>query len=270
LQSAASAPPAQAAPGGASQNWVALADARRAQRDFAGARAAYEKAIERKQMTAQSWADYADTVASLPGGSLAGVAGAAIDQALALDPTNVKALWLKASQAHEQRRYSEALSWWARLKSALPANSEDGRIIDANIAEDRSIANSAGAAPAAGNAQAAPGAVSGTVSVATRYADRIAPNATLFIYAKSVDSPGPPLAVLRTSAANWPVSFRLDDSLAMLPGRRLSQFDKVVVEARISRSGQATPTSGDLYATSPVLRPAEGKKLALIIDHQIG
>ena len=94
--------------------------------------------------------------------------------------------------------------------------------------------------------------------------------ATLFIYAKAADSPGPPLAVLRVSAGNWPVSFRLDDSMAMLPSRRLSQFQKVIVEARISRSGQATPATGDLYVTSDTVDPSSGKKLALVINHQIG
>ena len=96
------------------------------------------------------------------------------------------------------------------------------------------------------------------------------PGATLFIYAKAADSPGPPLAVLRTSAGGWPVNFKLDDSMAMLPTRRLSQFAKVVIEARVSRSGQAAPSSGDLYVTSAVLRPLEGKKLALVINREIG
>src|SRR2546429_8723044 len=81
---------------------------------------------------------------------------------------------------------------------------------------------------------------------------------------------GPPLAVLRTTASAWPVSFHLADSMAMIPSRRLSQFDKVVIEARISRSGQATPSAGDLYVTSPVLHPAPGQKLALVISREIG
>ena len=96
------------------------------------------------------------------------------------------------------------------------------------------------------------------------------PDATLFVYAKAVDSPGPPLAVWRTTAGHWPVSFRLDDSMAMIPTRRLSQFDKVIVEARISRSGQAMPTTGDLYVTSPVVHPSGGQKLALVINREIG
>jgi cytochrome c-type biogenesis protein CcmH len=257
------------------QGWLALADLRRAQHDNGAARDALAKVVALKGMTAQSWADYADVLASLSGGSLTGAAGSAIDSALALDPSNTKALWLKASQAHEQRHFTDALTWWKRLRSALPPDSPDARIIDGNIAEDTSLAGltpvSASAAGAAVPVAAAGAAeVSGTVSIDSRLADRVQRDATLFIYAKAADSPGPPLAVLRTTAAAWPVSFHLDDSMAMIPSRRLSQFDKVVVEARISRSGQATPSTGDLYVTSPVLHPAAGKKLALVINREIG
>jgi cytochrome c-type biogenesis protein CcmH len=257
------------------QSWLALADLRRAQHDNRAARDALAKVVALKGMTAQSWADYADVLASLSEGSLSGAAGSAIDSALALDPSNAKALWLKASQAHEQRHFADALGWWKRLRSALPPDSPDARIIDGNIAEDTSLAGLAPASAAAAGAAtpvaaASAAEVSGTVSIDSRLADRVQHDATLFIYAKAADSPGPPLAVLRTTAAAWPVSFHLDDSMAMIPSRRLSQFDKVVVEARISRSGQATPSSGDLYVTSPVLHPAAGKKLALVINREIG
>ncbi len=256
------------------QGWLALADLHRAQHDNRAARDALARVVALKGMTAQSWADYADVLASLADGSLTGAAGSAIDSALALDPSNTKALWLKASQAHEQRHFTDALTWWKRLRAALPANSPDARIIDGNIAEDTSLAGLApvSASSAAAAAPAATGAaeVSGTVSIDSHLAARVQRDATLFIYAKAADSPGPPLAVLRTTAAVWPVSFHLDDSMAMIPSRRLSQFDKVVVEARISRSGQATPSAGDLYVTSPVLHPAAGKKLALVINREIG
>jgi hypothetical protein len=131
----------------------------------------------------------------------------------------------------------------------------------------------ADAASAAGNASGQGtrprGEISGTVSIDSGLAARVPPDATLFIYAKAADSPGPPLAVLRTTASSWPVRFRLDDSMAMVPSRRLSQFDKVVIEARISRSGQATPESGDLFVTSPVVDPGAGAPLALVINREI-
>jgi len=255
------------------QSWLALADLRRSQRDYAGARTAYLKLVELHAMSAQSWADYADVLGSLAGGSLAGDAGRAIDSALALDGSNPKALWLKASQANEQHRYAEALGWWKKLRAVLPGDSAEARMVDANTAEATSLAGSpaAPASSAATAASSAPGAeVSGTVSLDRRFTDRVQSDATLFIYAKAADSPGPPLAVLRTTVGTWPVTFRLDDSMAMMPSRRLSQFERVVVEARISRSGQATPAAGDLYVTSPVLRPAPGTRLALVINREIG
>jgi cytochrome c-type biogenesis protein CcmH len=257
------------------QAWLALADLRRSARDYAGARSAYLKVIDLRAMSAQSWADYADVLGSLAGGSLAGEAGRAIDSALALDASNPKALWLKASQANEQRRYAEALTWWKKLRSVLPPDSPDARMVDANIAEASSLANGQAPPLAASTGPAAdtsgPAAeVTGTVSLDKRFNDRVQSDATLFIYAKAADSPGPPLAVLRTTVGAWPVNFRLDDSMAMVPSRRLSQFERVVIEARISRSGQATPATGDLYVTSPVLHPAPGTRLALVINREIG
>jgi hypothetical protein len=139
--------------------------------------------------------------------------------------------------------------------------------------QDSSMPNLAEVASQIPALDATPGAeaeISGTVAIDRRLAGRIGRDATLFIYAKAVDSPGPPLAVVRLTASSWPVSFRLDDSMAMIPARRLSQFQKVVVEARISRSGQATPVAGDLYVTSDVLTPGAGRKLALVINQEIG
>ena len=248
-----------------------LAGLQRRQHDYAQARDTFAKLIRLNAMTAPAWADYADVLASLAGGSLGGEAGRAIDHALALDPANSKALWLKASRAHEEHRYSDALALWKTLRAVLPADSPDARVVDANILEATQLASVPAAQIAKTDVPSPAGIeVTGTVSIDSRLASRVERDATLFIYAKAVDSPGPPLAVLRTTAGTWPVSFRLDDSMAMIPSRRLSQFDKVVVEARVSRTGQATPAAGDLYVTSAIVKPAPGKKIALIINREIG
>jgi cytochrome c-type biogenesis protein CcmH len=201
---------------------------------------------------------------------LEGEAGRALERSLALDPTNPKALWLKASRFHEQHRYGDALTTWKALRTALPADSPDLRLVDANIEEATRLAGAPLSQATSETVASASVEIDGTVTVEPRLAGRVEHDATLFIYAKAVDAPGPPLAVMRTTANAWPVTFRLDDSMAMVPSRKLSQFDKVVIEARISRTGQATPAPGDLYVTSDVLRPAAGKKLALVINHEIG
>jgi cytochrome c-type biogenesis protein CcmH len=250
--------------------WLALADQDRQQHENAQARSAFIKVIELNGMTARSWADYADVLGSLAGGSLSGEAGRALDRSLALDPTNPKALWLKASRFHEERLYTEALVTWKTLKTLLPADSPDRQLIDANIDEATRLSGAPPSREVAGPPANAPVEINGTVTIEQRLVARVDRNATLFIYAKAADAPGPPLAVMRTTADKWPVAFRLDDSMAMVPSRKLSQFDKVVIEARISHSGQAAPASGDLYVTSDVLRPAAGKKLALVINREIG
>src|SRR5205807_4434111 len=74
-----------------------------------------------------------------------------------------------------------------------------------------------------------------------------------------------PLAVLRKQVRDLPVAFSLDDSMAMAPGLKLSGFSRVLVGARISRSGSATPQPGDLQGISaPVANDATG--VAVVID----
>jgi cytochrome c-type biogenesis protein CcmH/NrfG len=122
------------------QEWLALAAARRRERDYAGAREAYSQVIQRNAMTADSWADYADALASISGGSLGGEAELAIQRALSLDPNHPKALWLEASHAYEEHRYADALVLWKRLRAALREDSPDAGIVDANIAESAQLA----------------------------------------------------------------------------------------------------------------------------------
>jgi hypothetical protein len=112
-------------------------------------------------------------------------------------------------------------------------------------------------------------AVSGEVSLAAGLAAKAAAGATLFIVAKSVDSPGAPVAVFRGSVGSWPVKFTLDDSQSMLPGRNLSSAGRVTVEARISQSGQPLPAAGDLQGSSGAINPADHRPLKILIDRII-
>ena len=111
--------------------------------------------------------------------------------------------------------------------------------------------------------------VGGEVSLAAALSAKARPGATLFIIAKSVDSPGAPVAVLRASVGTWPVKFTLDDSQSMLPGRNLSSAGRVTIEARISQTGQPQPAAGDLQGASGVIDPAGQVALKILIDRTI-
>jgi cytochrome c-type biogenesis protein CcmH len=112
--------------------------------------------------------------------------------------------------------------------------------------------------------------ISGTVEITARLARQAANGATLFIYAKQPNAPGPPLAVLRVRAEHWPVTFTLNDANAMVPGRNLSNAKAVQIEARISKNGDALPQSGDLVGTVTSVNPRDGHPVKISIDREIG
>jgi cytochrome c-type biogenesis protein CcmH/NrfG len=250
---------------------VAAAEEARGKRDFAKARAIYAGLAARNEMNADTWANYADVAGALNGNSLVGEPATYIANALRLDPQHVKALWLQGSLEHETRQYGAAVATWQRLQGVLGPNSGEARVIAANLAEDQRLASTPGlpaAAPAA--APAAGVRVRGEVDVADALKGRIPPGLTLFIVAKSVNSPGPPVAILRTTTGTWPVQFQLDDSQAMLPTRRLSTAGVITVEARTSRTGQAMPAAGDFQGVTAPIDPAAGKPVRVVIQRVIG
>ncbi len=252
------------------QKLKAAADAARLKRDFAAARASYDKLVARKEMNADTWADYADALASMAGGRLAGEPEALVRKALALDPDHPKALWLQASADEETGRYADAVASWQHLAGLLDPNGPDGKAVALKLAEDQKLAGVAGAGAVAAGKAPAGAAVEGEVVLADGLRGKVPAGLTLFIVAKSVASPGPPVAILRLSTGSWPVKFRLDDTQSMIPGRTLSGAGSVTIEARTSRSGQAMPQPGDFQGSLGPLDPKAGKPLRLVLDKVVG
>jgi hypothetical protein len=255
------AAPAASAPVLSAESLKLLAKASKARQnqDMKDAASIYAGLAARGQMTADSWADYADTAASLQHSKLAGEPETYVARALALNPRHPKALWLKASADEEAGRFADAALVWQRLRTVLSADSADAKIVETNLQQDMKLAGTA----------ASGASVSGEVSLAAALSAKAGVGATLFIVAKSVDSPGPPVAVYRGSVSDWPVKFTLDDSQSMLPGRTLSNAGRVTIEARISQSGQPLPAAGDLQGSTGIINPADHQLLKILIDRVI-
>ncbi len=154
--------------------------------------------------------------------------------------------------------------------SAAPAGAGfDGQTLAAVVdALDNSSARSTAMGQSAASSPSA-AQISGTVEIASQLASRAPNGATLFIYAKQPNAPGPPLGVLRLTAEHWPVTFTLSDANAMVPGRNLSSAQTVQVEARISKSGEALPQPGDLVGTVTDVNPRAGHPVKISIDRGI-
>ncbi len=111
-------------------------------------------------------------------------------------------------------------------------------------------------------------AITGTLTLAPELAAQAKPEHTVFLFARAVNGPRMPLAALRTTVAELPLEFTLDDSMAMAPMARLSSYPQVVVIARISAAGGVQATSGDLEGQSEVIPPGT-HGVAITIDRRL-
>jgi cytochrome c-type biogenesis protein CcmH len=239
---------------------------------LAEAAQAYDRASALAPNDAQVLADHADALAMLNGRNLEGRPLALVEAALKIAPNHAKALSLAGTAAFNRHDYAGAVQQWRKLQATLPPDSEPARAVATSIAQAQAAAaadtptTQAGAAGSAAAPGAASGAtVEGQVVVAAALAPRIAAGDTLFVFARAVTGPRMPLAILRMPAGSFPQPFKLDDTSAMSPQFKLSGQPQVMLGARISRSGNATPQSGDLMGTlGPVA--VGSRELQVLID----
>lgn len=238
--------------------WALLARSYVEIRRHAEAVSAYEKALKATPDDPQLLADYADALAVVNGHSLAGKPENLANQALKLDPHHPKALMLAASAAFDRKDYKQAISLWERLQKDLPADSAMLPEVKGSINEAYALSGKKPQASSAQNAVPATVSVSGIVRISPALASKIDPAATVFIFARATQGPPMPVAIERTTAKNLPYTYHLDDSSAMSPDHKLSSAGEVVLVARISKTGDAKPQSGDLQGITAALKPNGG------------
>jgi cytochrome c-type biogenesis protein CcmH len=259
--------------------WTMLARSYAVLQRFPEASKAFARARELAPENPQLRADPADVLAMLQGQRVAGEPAQLAQRALTIDPDNLKALALAGSAAFEDKDYTGALKHWTRASRLAEPGSPLAQGLAGSIAQARAAGGQepAGAsapalaqAPAPG-APAAPTAAPGTarltgvVQLAGALAAQAAPGDTVFVFARAAEGPRMPLAILKMRVSDLPLNFTLDDSTAMSPQMKLSNFPRVIVGARISRSGDAMPRTGDLVGQVGPVDNLSGK-LVVTID----
>jgi cytochrome c-type biogenesis protein CcmH len=261
------------------EGWSMLARSYSVLGKHADALKAYEKASSLRKDDPTLLADYADSLAVNSNNNLEGEPMKLVERALKLDPKNLKALYLDGTYSFNKKDYKRAVKVWETLVQVGPAGNVFVREVEPAIAEARKLAGmpppaqpldaapQAGAAqPAAGPAPAAAGGgtVSGTVTLSAALAKQAQPEDTVFVFARAATGSRMPLAILRKQVKDLPISFTLNDSMAMSPSNALSSVPQVIVGARISKSGNAMPQPGDLSGqTDPVKVGATGLKIEI-------
>jgi len=178
----------------------------------------------------------------------------------------------------ERGDFAAAIKHWERLRSLLPAESEDAKMIEGGLAEARQMMShiKGGKAPMALEQIAPPTQaassgkerITGKVTLSDALKGKYSPDDTVFVLARAAEGPKMPLAILRKQVRDLPITFELDDSMAMQPQMKLSAFDKVVVVARISKSGTAMPEAGDAQGLSQAMSPG-AKGVNVKIDQMV-
>jgi cytochrome c-type biogenesis protein CcmH len=281
--------------------WLVLASARKFQGNHAGAVEAFERALKLNPPGARMLAEFAESLALLAQGSFAGRPLKLLEQAMSLDPDDPKAVALMGAAQFQIGNLSAARTLMSRLLDAMPADQVEQRAsmtevikrIDARIASEGQTAPASGTGTVPPQASGSPplaagprasglasatdapltgagasSAITGSVRLSPELVAQSAGARILFITARAGSGPRIPYAAIRLESPQWPLEFRLDDSLAMDPSRRLSGAGEVVVEARLSKTGDALRRPGDLYGISAPVRPG-AQDVRLIIDQVV-
>jgi cytochrome c-type biogenesis protein CcmH len=252
------------------RGWLQAARSYYSLGDYPHAVKAYDKLTQLVPDEAMLWTEYADSLAMTQGGSLVGAPTELLNKALALDPNFQNALALAGSAAAERRDFPAAVKYWQALYDQLPDKKSDAaKQVAQGLEQVKQFAaqmqgGKGGVAPQAASTRKE--RITGTVSLSASVKAKADPADVVYVLARAENGPPMPLAVVRTQVSKLPVRFSLDDDNAVMSsGPKLSDFDKVVVVARISKSGNPMPQAGDLQGTSKVIKPG-AKGVLISID----
>lgn len=236
---------------GDAEGWKMLGRAYRAMERYGEANDAYRKAVELKPQDADLLADYAESLALTAGRSLVGEPTRLLDRAFKLEPHNAKVLALSGSAAFERKDYKSAIGHWEAVIKQPGIDGSLAQSLRKGVDEAKARLTGKPAASAAAGKER----VTGTVSLDASLKDKAGPDDTVFVFARAAAGPRMPLAIVKIKVADLPYQFAFDDSMAMMPEMKLSQFGEIVVGARVSKSGGAKPLAGDLEGSSGTIKP---------------
>ena len=189
------------------------------------------------------------------------------------DPTG---LWLLGMGYNEQGEYQKAISYWNLL---LPLLKDDKSINEVNSLIQQAKRKSGSDVAGGLNSDSNPANTAAdkksmvslkvSVSIDKKLLKHVSANDTVFIFAKAINGPPMPLAVVRKQVKDLPLEVVLDDSMAMVPSMTLSSFDQVQISARVSKSGQPRAQSGDIQSEAQIVKSNKKEIIKLTINNVV-
>lgn len=218
---------------------------------------------------------FAESLGKGNAGELKGLPTLLLEKVLQLDPNHQKALWIYGFAAMQSQKYALAATHWQRLLDQIPADESSARqTLASAIAEAQQLAQAPNMTDETAEASTHSSMavteemtqIQVHVSLDPKLQAQLKPTDTVFIYAKAMQGPRMPLAVIKKSVNELPLTVTLDDTMAMTPTMKLSNFTQVTVAARVSSSGSAMTESGDLLGQLEAVDLEQTKEVAIVID----
>ena len=198
--------------------------------------------------------------------NLNGATKSLLEATLEINPQETTALGLLGVAAFDQKDFLNAIKYWQRLLGLMPPTNPNAVAIQGGIDKAMSQLTPVQRETLQANMAAKPSAsIIVTVDLADSIRSQVPEQADLFILAKAETGPPMPLAVKRLTNNKWPVTVVLDDSMAMMPALKMSNFEKIIITARISKSGVGNTKPGDIQGDSGVIE-VSAKKAQVLID----
>lgn len=234
---------------------VTLARLQMDENNFSQAVESYQKAVALSPNDAHLMAEYAQALYFNAGNQFVGDVAVALDSALALDPENRTALGLQGIRAFESADYRLAVNSWQRALRDVPAGSPQAQALQSGILRARELLG-----------EALP-SLAVTVTLSSEL--KVEPGQAVYVFAREWNGTPMPLAVAKLSVDELPITVTLDDSMAMTGGKQLSSVDTVEVVARVSITGSAIPSEGDLEGSSGALKiDGSNQQVSVVIDRR--
>jgi cytochrome c-type biogenesis protein CcmH len=203
---------------------------------------------------------YADALAMANGGRITEQARKLVLKTIEIEPDNITALWLAGLGARELGENDQALAYLSRARELRAATGSPTEELDKAIEDIQGGPVEPIQPPSLATS------IDVSVNVAPELKSAVDPSATLFVFARTPNTGGPPLAVSRTLASSLPLAVTLDETMAMAPMFKLQAGQTVTITARISKSGTPGSAPGDLQGVSEPLIVGDVKSTRVIIN----
>ena len=249
------------------RGWFVLGRALMSVQQYGEALAAYQRSYDLAPEEPAVALALADALAMTQNGSMKGEPEKLVMQVLRQTPNDPTALWLGGLADEQAGRYRDAYDKWTQLLPMLQDDPDSVVEVKSLIA---ALRQKDPELPPLDESRPAPvdgPSVTLRVDLDASLLERAQPSDKVFVYAKAASGPPMPLAARRITVADLPAEVTLSDRDAMLPQMKLSSFERIVVGARVAKSGDPVAASGDFYAESaPLDRDGLDGPVTLVID----